>query len=108
MLLTFQIQPPDAEMDIPQYVTCKLNETGKISKLSTEKYTCGEVCKMLQKAKDLVQTSEGYLAYSFKKHFPGNDKKLNGWSGPEPGTVQIFSKEHVCFYDGRDWNKLPT
>jgi hypothetical protein len=110
ILITFQSQPPDTEMDVPPYVTTAISRYGPglVSKLATEKYTFGEVSKMLEKAKELVQTSEGYLAYSFRKHFPGNDKKLNGWSGHEPGTVQIFSKNHICFYDGRDWNKLPT
>jgi hypothetical protein len=110
MLLTFQFQPPETEMDVPSYVTSaiKQRDLSLVSKLATEKFTFGEVSKMLQKAKELIQASEGYLAYSFKKHFSGNSKEQGGWSGHKPGTVQIFSKDHICFYDGRDWNKLPT
>ena len=97
-------------MEVPSYITKHIEQVGEylVSKLATESFTCGEVAEMLQKAKELSESSEGYLAYSFKKYFPGNDKSKQHWSGHQPGTIQIFSKDHICFYDGRDWNKLPT
>jgi hypothetical protein len=76
------------------------------SLLTDNRITPEELIEFLTKAQQQLKNKEGYLSHKFNKFFPeGGSKRKPAW-GPEPGTIKIFSRELVSFYDGRDWNKL--
>lgn len=75
------------------------------SLLTSNRITPEELIKFLTKAQQQLNNTEGYMSYKFNKFF--SEKSKPSW-GPEPGTIKIFSRELVSFYDGRDWNKLKT
>jgi hypothetical protein len=78
------------------------------SLLTSSRITPEELIRFLTKAQQQLNSTEGYLSHKFNKFFPeGGSKRKPSW-GPEPGTIKIFSRELVSFYDGRDWNKLKT
>lgn len=77
---------------------------GKYSPVSQRLMTvpCVIAYKYLQKAINIVENTEEYAEYLLFRSFDqtGSYKKI------PPGTIRIYGKDLVCFYNGRTWRKL--
>ncbi len=74
--------------------------------LAHEKITFGEVKYLVHKAEELCQGCEAYTRYKMLKLFSSNDKKGKNFYGPPPGTVRIFSRRLISYWNGKDWHKI--
>ena len=74
--------------------------------LAHEKITFGEVKYLVHKAEELCQGCEAYTKYKMLKLFGPNDKKSKNFYGPPPGTVRIFSRHLISYWNGKDWRKI--
>lgn len=62
-----------------------------------------QVYDILSKAINVVKDTEKFMEYQLWKSFEsGKDMKYN----IPPGTVRIFSRDLMCFYNGNIWKKL--
>lgn len=52
-----------------------------------------------------LKTVEG-AEYKLNRIFGTGDQKSKSTFGPPPGTVRVFSRKHISFYDGKNWKKL--
>ncbi len=74
--------------------------------LAHEKITFGEVKYLVHRAEELCQGCEAYTKYKMLKLFSSNDKKGKNFYGPPPGTVRIFSRHLISYWNGKDWRKI--
>lgn len=58
---------------------------------------------LLEKAIRIVEHTEEYTEYLLMQTF-GDGRNI--YKKTPPGTIRIFHKNLVCFYNGRDWRKL--
>jgi hypothetical protein len=85
-----------------------LNQIGmphSIPKLVLDAITLAEAKYLAETADKLIMETPEGAEYKLKKIFsPSTDKtKLYG---PPPGTVRVFSRQHICYYTGKSWKKL--
>lgn len=52
----------------------------------------------------IMQTPEG-AEYKLKKIFNARDEKEKLY-GPPPGTVRMFSRQHISYFTGKSWKKI--
>lgn len=52
----------------------------------------------------IIQTPEG-AEYKLKKIFNARDEKEK-YYGPPPGTVRMFSRQHISYFTGKSWKKI--
>jgi hypothetical protein len=52
----------------------------------------------------IMETPEG-AEYKLKKIFNTSGEKQQTY-GPPPGTVRMFSRQHISYYTGKSWKKL--
>lgn len=52
----------------------------------------------------IMETPEG-AEYKLKKIFNTQDAKYKAY-GPPPGTVRMFSKQHISYFTGKSWKKI--
>lgn len=80
-----------------------------VSELTSSTKICyGDLINLLRKAESLaMETVEG-TSYTLDRLFPEQkDKKADRkWYGPSPGTVRVFSRDHIAYYTGANWRKL--
>ncbi len=58
--------------------------------------------------REQLMDSPNYLEYTLNETFcNNNDKNKKQWhmSNP-PGKIRIFSKERMCYFDGKNWKKV--
>ena len=67
----------------------------------------GFVLDLLEKAIEKVKDTEEYNKYILLKTFSDDKKELH-WKGFIPGTIKIFSKDVISYYDGKSWKPLPS
>ncbi len=68
------------------------------------RFTNQEVYNFLSKAVNIIKNTEEHMAYTLETLFCSN-KQSKPYAVP-PGTIRIFSKDLVCFYNGKTWRKL--
>jgi hypothetical protein len=85
----------------------KLHPMGCL-KLSLDRITYGEVVEVVRKAREMAMDTPEGMKYQVETLFPRERAKTRPkiYSGPEPGTVRVYSREHVCFYTGKYWKKI--
>lgn len=76
-------------------------DEGVIFGNSTINFTNEQVYNMLSKAVKLSQNTPESTEYLLYKFF--DDRKR--YAIP-PGTLRFYSKDHICFFNGRDWRKF--
>lgn len=74
--------------------------------LAHEKITIGEVRHLVHRAEELCQGCEAYTEYKMLKLFSSDDKKGKNFYGYPPGTVRIFSRRLISYWNGKDWRKI--
>lgn len=81
-----------------------MEERGKYSPISSKlmEVPCVVVYNLLKKAIKIVENTEEYTEYLLLNTF--DDK--NKYTKIPPGTVRVYQKNLVSFYNGRTWRKL--
>lgn len=81
-----------------------MEERGKYSDLQrfNFKIPCVVAYNFLTKAIKIVENTEEYTEYLLLNSF---DEK-NKYKKIPPGTIRFYTKDSVCFYNGRSWRKL--
>lgn len=69
------------------------------------RFTNQQVYDMLVKAINIVKDTEEYFSHQLNDTF--NDGKHKHYTTP-PGTVRIYDRDLICFYNGKTWRKLDT
>lgn len=66
-------------------------------------FTNQQVYQLLSKSLKIVESTEEYALYILNEAFnSGKDKQ---YSTP-PGTLRIYAKDLICFYNGKTWRAL--
>lgn len=77
-----------------------------ISTLLTFALTGDEVNRIKMWVKEQLMINPNYVAHTLNETFcDNNNKKKTLWS-TRPGKIRIFSRELMCYYDGKNWNKV--
>ena len=66
-------------------------------------FTNQQVYDLLSKSVRIVENTEEYALYMLNEAF--NDAKDKQYSTP-PGTLRIYAKDLICFYNGKTWRTL--
>jgi hypothetical protein len=66
----------------------------------------GFILDLLEKAIEKVKDTEEYNKYILLKTFSDGKNELH-WKGFIPGTIKIYSKDLISYYDGKSWRPLP-
>lgn len=76
-----------------------------IPKMVLDTITYAEVKYLVELADRLImQTPEG-AEYKLKKIFNARDEEEKLY-GPPPGTVRMFSRQHISYFTGKSWKKI--
>jgi hypothetical protein len=88
--------------------TMSLRQSSEIPKLELDRITYGEVAEVVKRASEMAMDTPEGMKYRVETLFPreGAKTRPKSYSGPEPGTVRVYSREHVCFYTGKYWKKI--
>lgn len=90
----------------PIFLKSYLLPPGTVSELQLLKLSEEQMNKLTEKVKNLVlNTTEG-SQYELEKLFLPNDKRQRKHWGPPPGTIRVFSSEHISYYTGKSWRKV--
>jgi hypothetical protein len=60
------------------------------------------ILEYLKKAVKIVENTDSYTEYLLFETF-GNKKLYNK---TPPGTIRVYAKSLICFWNGRNWRKL--
>lgn len=83
----------------------QINMPHAIPGLVLETVTWSEAKYLAELADKLImQTPEG-AEYKLKKIFNARDEKEKLY-GPPPGTVRMFSRQHISYFTGKSWKKI--
>lgn len=89
-------------------IVTSIQPSGPIPQLELDRITYGEVAEAVKKASEMAMDTPEGMKYRVETLFPreGAKTRPKSYSGPEPGTVRVYSREHVCFYTGKYWKKI--
>lgn len=76
-----------------------------IPKLVLEPVTWAEAKYLAEMAHRLMMDTPEGAEYTLKKVFNAQGDKERLY-GPPPGTVRMFSRQHISFFTGKSWKKL--
>ena len=81
-----------------------MEERGKYSVLGSFdfKVPCIVAYNFLTKAIKIVENTEEYTEYLLITSFDDRSK----YKKVPPGTIRFYTKDSVCFYNGRSWRRL--
>ena len=74
----------------------------RLSVLYFTKFTGIEIIQMYEWVEKQLLDSVSGMEYKLNKMF--DDKRTS--YGPHPGTIRVFSKTLVSYYDGKNWKKV--
>lgn len=87
-----------------------LEESGlsvpRLSVLYFTKFTGTEIIQMYEWVEKQLLNSVSGMEYKLNKMFDNNGAGKRKSYGPHPGTIRVFSKELVSYYDGKNWKKV--
>lgn len=78
----------------------------RLSVLYFAKFTGSDIIRIYEWVEKQLLSSVSGMEYKLNKIFDNNAGKKRTSYGPHPGTIRIFSKELVSYYDGKNWRKV--
>lgn len=66
------------------------------------KITNLEMRDLLVKVMEIVKDSEENIRFTLDRLFAEKAK----YTSHPPGTIRVFSRDHICFYNGKNWRKI--
>lgn len=89
-----------------EYVEMSGLSVPRLSVLYFAKFTGRDIIKMYEWVEEQLLSSVSAMEYKLNEIFDNNGGKKRTHYGPHPGTIRIFSKELISYYDGKNWRKV--
>jgi hypothetical protein len=80
------------------------SETVEIWAVQYLNFTNQQVHDLLSKSVSIVESTEEYTLHMLNEAF--NDGKGQKKYSTPPGTLRIYAKDLICFYNGKTWRAL--
>jgi hypothetical protein len=87
--------------------TSHLISDGDVPSISAMAYlnlTNGEIISLLERVKRIVDGSEAGLQRDFENSFLSDQRTKRIFT--PLGLIKIFSRDRICFYNGKNWRKI--
>lgn len=105
LFLNFSSPDSPAFVSAPKTIESDFNAyLPVVSAISLAKYTVADVIGMIEYVEKRILNSEVAMGHKLNKMFGDNTSKPRSY-GPTPGTIRIFARGLVSYYDGRNWCK---
>lgn len=87
---------------------CRGEDEKTLSELCMVRITYLQMYRVLCRIEKILLGTEKWVELKLNELFEddGGKRKAHGGKISTPGSVKIFSSDHLCWYDGKNWNRI--